>query len=132
LIRPVTQLVQLRLSEARSPLTPSGEAFRLALGGFFPLLADETGRPAEDVLFPLDIYGAHLDITLPNDSAFDVTGGEIGLFPNASQRWRDQFQIGDVPDSGCTLFLALSAVVLLFSLDAAIRRCPCSQRLLRP
>ena len=41
---------------------PGGEAFRLALGGFFPLLADETGRPAEDVSFPLDIYGAHLDI----------------------------------------------------------------------
>jgi hypothetical protein len=124
LIRPVTQLVQLRLSEARSPLTRVEKLFRLALGGFFPLLADGT--------FPPDIYGAHLDITLPNDSAFDVTGGEIGLFPNASQRWRDQFQIGDVPDSGCTLFLALSAVVLLFSLDAAIRRCPCSQRLLRP
>src|SRR6266513_1066458 len=39
-----------------------GEAFRLALGGFFPLLADGP--------FPPDIYGAHLDITLPNDSAF--------------------------------------------------------------
>jgi len=111
---------------------PGGEAFRLALGGFFPLLADETGRPAEDVPFPLDIYGAHLDITLPNGPAFDVTGGELGLFPNASQRWNNQFQIGDVPDSGCTLFLALTAVVLLFSLDAAMRRCPSSQRLLRP
>src|SRR6266566_10135579 len=95
---------------------PGGEAFRLALGGFFPLLADET--------FPPDIYGAHLDITLPNGPAFDVTGGEIGLFPNASPHWHDQFQIGDVPDSGCTLVLALIAVVLLFSLDAAIRRCP--------
>jgi len=71
-----------------------------------------------------------LTSTLPNGSAFDVTGGEIGLFPNASQRWHNQFQIGDVPDSGCTLFLALIAVV--FSLDAAIRRSPCSQRLLRP
>jgi hypothetical protein len=103
---------------------PGGEAFRLALGGFFPLLADGT--------FPPDIYGAHLDITLPNGPAFDVTGGEIGFFPNASQRWHDQFQIGDVPDSGCTLFLALIAVVLLFSFHAAIRRRPCSQRLLRP
>src|SRR6266496_1713912 len=95
---------------------PGGEAFRLALGGFFPLLADGT--------FPPDIYGAHLDITLPNGPAFDVTGGEIGLFPNASQRWHDQFQIGDVSDLGCTLFLALIAVVLLCSLDTAIRRCP--------
>ena len=101
-----------------------GEAFRLALGGFFPLLADGP--------FPPDIYGAHLDITLPNGSAFDVIGGELGLFPNASQPWHDQFQIGDVPDSGCTLFLAVIAVALLFSLDAAIRRCPCSQRLHRP
>jgi hypothetical protein len=93
---------------------PGGEAFRLSLGGFFPLLADGT--------FPPDIYGAHLDLTLPNGSAFDVTGGEIGLFPNASQRWHNQFQIGDVPDSGCTLLLALVAVVLLFNFDALIRR----------
>ena len=94
---------------------PGGEAFRLSLGGFFPLLAGGT--------FPPDIYGAHLDITLPNASAFTVTGGELGLFPSALQRWHNQFQIGDVPDSGCTLFLALIAVVMLFSLDAAMRRC---------
>jgi hypothetical protein len=94
---------------------PGGEAFRLSLGGFFPLLAGGT--------FPPDIYGAHLDITLPNASAFNVTGGELGLFPNASQRWHNQFQIGDVPDSGCALFLLFIAVVLLFSLDAAMRRC---------
>ena len=103
---------------------PGGEAFRLAFGGFFPLLADETGKPAEDVSFPLDIYGAHLDITMPNGSAFHVTDGELGLFPNASQPWHNQFQIGDVPDSGGTLLLAFVAVVLLFSLDAAMRRCP--------
>src|SRR5438874_7640393 len=102
---------------------PGGEAFRLSLGGFFPLLADGP--------FPPDIYGAHLDITLPNDSTFDVIGGEIGLFPNASQPWHNHFQIGDVPDSGCTLFLAVIAVVLLCSLDTAIRRLPASQRLLR-
>jgi hypothetical protein len=94
---------------------PGGESFRLGLGGFFPLLADGS--------FPPDIYGAHLDITLPNASAFDVTGGEFGLFPNASQRWHDQFQIGDVPDSGCTLVLALIAVAPLFGLNAAMRRC---------
>src|SRR5437764_2498511 len=94
---------------------PGGEAFRLGLGGFFPLLAGGT--------FPPDIYGAHLDITLPNASAFNVTGGELGLFPNASQRWHNQFQIGDVPDSGCTLFLALIAIVLLVGLDAAMRQC---------
>ena len=103
---------------------PGGEAFRLGLGGFFPLLATWT--------LPPDIYGVHFDITLPNASAFQVTGGELGLFPNASQRWHNHFQIGDVPDSGWTLFLALIAVVLLFGLDAAIRRCPSSRRLLRP
>jgi hypothetical protein len=93
---------------------PGGEAFRLSLGGFYPLLAENT--------FPPDIYGAHLDITLPNGSDFDVTGGEIGLFPNALQPWHNHFQIGDVPDSGATLFLALIAVVLLFNFDALTRR----------
>src|SRR5438067_1540792 len=48
---------------------PGGEALRLALGGFFPLLADGA--------FPPDIYGAHLDITLPNDSTFDVIGAKL-------------------------------------------------------
>jgi hypothetical protein len=94
---------------------PGGEAARLSLGGFYPLLAGGT--------FPPDIYGAHLDINLPNSSAFDVTGGEFGLFPNPSGQWGNQFQIGDVPDSGCTLFLLFIAVVLLFSLNAAMRGC---------
>jgi len=93
---------------------PGGEAFRLSLGGFYPLLAGG--------VLPPDIYGAHLDITLPNASAFDVTGGELGLFPNASVRWHDRFQIGDVPDSGGTQLLMLIAVVALISLDAAMRR----------
>ena len=31
---------------------PGGEAFRLALGGFFPLLGDDTGKPGEDGPFP--------------------------------------------------------------------------------
>jgi len=97
---------------------PGGEAFRFSLGGFFPFLADQTGS------FPLDIYGAHLDITLPNGPGFDVTGGEFGLFPNASDRWHNQFQIGDVPDSGSTLLLGFVALVLLFTFDAAVRRCP--------
>src|SRR5207248_3498594 len=100
---------------------PGGEALRLALGGFFPLLADGA--------FPPDIYGAHLDITLPNDSTFDVIGGEIGLFPNASQTWHNHFQIVDVPDSGYTLFLAVIAVELLCRLDTAIRHLPASQLL---
>ena len=54
--------------------------------------------------------------------AFDVTGGELGLFPNALQDWHNKFQIGDVADSGSTLLLAFVAVVLLFTLDAAMRR----------
>ncbi len=102
---------------------PGGEAFRLALGGFFPLLGDDTGKPGEDGPFPLDIYGAHLDITMPNGSGFHLTGGELGLLPNASEPWHNQFQIGDVPDSGCTLLLGFVALVLLFTFDAAVRRC---------
>ena len=101
-----------------------GEAFRLALGGFFPLLADDPGKPGEDGPFPLDIYGAHFDITMPNGSGFHVTGGELGLFPNGSEPWHNQFQIGDVPDSGSTLLLGFVALVLLFTFDAAVRRCP--------
>jgi hypothetical protein len=97
---------------------PGGEAFRLALGGFYPLLAGNNGN------FPIDIYGVHFNITLPNAPGFDVTGGELGLFPNASGPWHNQFQIGDVPDSGGTLLLAFVAVVLLLTFDVMTRRCP--------
>lgn len=97
---------------------PGGEFFRLALGGFFPLLPNEKGP------FPLDIYGAHLAITMPNGSGFDVVGGELGLFPNASDNWHNQFQIGDVPDSGYTFPLAFISVGLLFTFNAAMRRYP--------
>jgi hypothetical protein len=75
-----------------------------------------------DKTLPSDICGAHLDITMPNNSAFDVTGAELGLFPHALQPWHNKFQIGDLPDSGCTLLMMLAAVVLLFSLDTATRR----------
>src|SRR5437764_10416400 len=47
---------------------PGGVAFRLALGFFFPLLPDETGRLREHEPFRLDIYGAHLNIIMPNVS----------------------------------------------------------------
>ena len=104
---------------------PGGEEVRLALGGFYPLLADGASVPA-------DIYGAHLNIKLPSNSAFDVTGGQLGLFLNASQPWHNKFQIGDVPDSGGTLPLAFVAVVLLFSLNAAIRPCRSLQDPRRP
>jgi hypothetical protein len=111
---------------------PGGEAFRLSLGGFFPLLTDDSGRLGEDGPFPMDIYGAHLDITMPYGSAFNVTGGELGLFPNALQPWHNKFQIGDVPDSGGTLSFAFAAVVVLFGFDAAIRRYSHSRRQPRP
>ena len=46
--------------------------------------ADESIRAAAiQSRHSLNIYGAHLDITMPNGSAFDVIGGELGLFPNA-------------------------------------------------
>lgn len=96
---------------------PGGEAVRLALGGFFPLLASGNGP------FPLDIYGAHLDITMPNNGSFNVTGGELGLFPNASKYWQNRFQIGDVPDSGSALFLVLIGSTLLFAFRIAMLRC---------
>ena len=66
---------------------------------------------------------------MPNGSDFHVTGGELGLFPNGSEPWHNQFQIGDVPDSGCTLLLGFVAFVLLFTFDAAVRRCHLSHRL---
>ncbi|MGI9115109.1 MAG: hypothetical protein ACR2FX_08760 [Chthoniobacterales bacterium] len=101
---------------------PDGEAFRLALAGFFPLIADTNGTPRQDVPFPLDIYGAHLDIMLPSAPGFDVTGGEFGLFPNGSKVWNEHFQIGDVPENGGTLPMALGAFVIVLACHSTRRK----------
>ncbi len=64
----------------------AGESTRIVLGHVTPLL-DKPGMAA-----PVDIHGAHFDITLPNASGFRVTGGELLLSANGSKQ-ANRFEI---------------------------------------
>jgi len=76
------------------------ETFSYSLGFVFPLIDPATGGGA----FPFDIYGMHLDITLPNNGHFQVLGAQFALFPPSSKSWEQVYAIGPhVPESGGTL-----------------------------
>ncbi|CAN5470701.1 hypothetical protein BH18VER1_BH18VER1_14430 [soil metagenome] len=64
----------------------AGESARIMLGRVAPLL-DKPGMAA-----PLDIYGAHFEITLPKAPGFRVTGGELLLSANGV-RQASRFEI---------------------------------------
>ncbi|MBA3881896.1 MAG: hypothetical protein H0X73_04075 [Chthoniobacterales bacterium] len=64
----------------------AGESARIMLGHVSPLL-DKPGMAA-----PLDIYGAHFEVTLPDAPRFRVTGGELLLSANGS-RQANRFEI---------------------------------------
>ena len=76
------------------------ETLSYSLGFVFPLIDPATGG----VAFPFDIYGMHLDITLPNNGHFQVLGAQFALFPPSSKSWEQVYAIGPhVPESGGTL-----------------------------
>jgi len=61
--------------------------------GFFPL---DVANP----IFPLDIYGAHLELNLPDAPQFAVVGAELRIDPNGRNRGLNTFVIGNLPESG--------------------------------
>jgi len=91
------------------------ETFNYSLGFVFPLIDPVTGN-ATDPTNPFDIYGMHLDITLPQNSNFEVVGAQFVLFPPSSNKpWEQVYAIGPhVPDGGGTL--PLFAIGLLATL----------------
>lgn len=98
--------------------------------GLFPLLSGEFTTP-------LDFFGVHTDLMLPNGGSISITGGEFQLVSVGANR-QDVFGIGPgvpadiVPDSGSTLLLAgLTAGVLLmvrrqlFQAGCALQKIAC-------
>jgi len=87
------------------------ETFNYSLGFVFPLMDQATGVAA-----PFDIYGMHLDITLPNHSAFQVLGAEFALFPASNKPWEQVYGIGPhVPEAGATLPLFAIGLLAMLS-----------------
>ena len=94
--------------------TDGVETFNYGLGYVFPLIDPETGYRT-DVTYPFDIYGMHLDITLPEDSRFQVLDAHFVLYPSTN-KWGEQvYAIGPhVPEAGGTLPLfAISFLIML-------------------
>jgi hypothetical protein len=77
---------------------------------FFPL-------QAANPIFPLDIYGAHLELSLPDVSQFAVVGAELRISPNGSEPSLNTFVIGDVPENGSSgaLFGLIALPLLVFA-----------------
>ena len=87
------------------------ETFSYRLGFVFPLI-EPAKSPHDDVADPFDIYGMHLNITLPQNGDFQVLGGRFVLFPASSKAWERIYAIGPhVPEGGGTV--SLFAVGLL-------------------
>jgi hypothetical protein len=83
--------------------TNGTETFNYTLGYVFPLIDPATGYP-RDVAYPFDIYGMHLDITLPRNGDFQVLGAQFVLYPLSSKAWEQVYAIGPhVPEGGGTL-----------------------------
>lgn len=76
-------------------------------------------------ILPLNIYGAHLELNLPDVPQFAVVGAELRIAPNGSQPFLNTFVIGDVPESGSSgAMFGLIALPLLVFAHGLKRRPP--------
>ena len=78
--------------------------------GFFPL-------DAANPIFPLDIYGAHLELNLPDAPQFAVVSAELRIDPNGPNRGFNTFVIGNLPESGSSaaMFGLIALPLLIFA-----------------
>jgi hypothetical protein len=84
--------------------------------GLFPFFADRTGAISNEIARNASFYGFHMDITLPNNSQFQITDANLGLFGGNIPRPNHpgEFAIGPhVPDAGSTMLLLAIAVLPL-------------------
>jgi hypothetical protein len=97
-------------------VTGSASGNDLLTIGLFPLLKDKNGTPNDDLPRPLDFFGVHFDLILPNNPSVTITNGDFALVSDPGA----PFGIGPgvprdiVPDTGSTfLFLTLSVSTLM-------------------
>ncbi len=102
---PIPAVVSIGSGITTSTLTPF-----LMGPGFFPL---DVANP----IFPLDIYGAHLELSLPDVPQFAVVDAELRIAPNGSEPSLNTFVIGDVPESGSSaaMFGLIALPLLVFA-----------------
>jgi PEP-CTERM motif len=82
--------------------------------GLFPLFRDKNGTPNLDLARPLDFYGVHFDLILPNAPSLKVTGADFAVYDSGGE-----FGIGpnvpfDIPEPSMFAFAALGALAVLF------------------
>jgi hypothetical protein len=87
--------------------------------GLFPLLRNNSGAPNLDLPRPLDFYGVHFDVILPNLPYLTITGANFALYDSGGE-----FGIGpnvalDIPEPSAFALAALGALAYL----ASRRRC---------
>jgi hypothetical protein len=83
--------------------------------GLFPLVRNVNGSPNLDLLRPLDFYGVHFDVLLPNVPSLNVTGASLAFYDSAGE-----FGVGpnvplDIPEPSSFALAALGALAHLAS-----------------
>jgi hypothetical protein len=83
--------------------------------GLFPLARDQNGAPNTDLLRPLDFYGVHFNLILPEVPSLKVTGADFAIFDPFHE-----FGIGpniplDIPEPSAFAFAGLVALAYLLS-----------------
>jgi hypothetical protein len=88
------------------------ETFDFELGFSFPLFTDVNGTLRTDIAYPFNIYGFHLETTLPSSSDFTILGSNLFLGSGGS----NPFFIGPTIPENVNSFciLAFSFVMLAF------------------
>ena len=102
-----------------SVLSNDTTQFNFGLTYCFPLFADSSGTLRTDLSFPFNIYGLHIDLTLPTSQDFTINGANLFLGGGGSP----SFEIGPhVPDqSNSFLLFGLSLVPLVLLMK---KHCP--------
>lgn len=85
--------------------------------GLFPLFDDSgNGFLATDITRPVDIYGLHLDLILP-DTGLTITGGGLAFFAEDDFGYRAEgfgFRVGPhIPETGSTALLLTVGIAAL-------------------
>lgn len=83
--------------------------------GLFPLVRDNTGAPNLDLTRPLDFYGVHFDLILPNAPSLKLTGADFAIYDSGGE-----FGIGpnvpfDVPEPSTLALAGLGALTAVFT-----------------
>jgi hypothetical protein len=93
-----------------SVISNNTQDFTFSLGYSFPLFTDSNGTLRNDINYPFDIYGLHIDVTLPSNPDFTIDNANL-FMGGAGTHF---FSIGpNLPENVNSLYILAFAFVML-------------------